>query len=522
MPLDAGDRYMPMISRQLVELPSDPALLRKVARLLEKAGEWSALASILGALSQCEPALPRTMVAEYDAWCRAGDPDQARRRLDRHVQVMLGRGPQAVAALRGSFRAAGLSSAIVNLEHSILERSPHDRTSRLRYLVALIEAGAIDQAVALVGDMMSASGCPTAFRRRIMEAFSESAESAWLTAAKEFALADPTGFITYLHTLEDDKQTIALVHLCDVAMHGGREIIRTQLTIAECLERSGHFEQADMAYASVESKLSTEESLNEAAPTSSTLLFRNQPLLGCLVECIRWYCALQAPVRVHIGACSTGEEVYSLALALEREGLLTQCALSASDVDSSLVARARGGVVDPRNANRMPTSYLARFQPQRDGGLRLAEEVLARIAFDTQDLLAPGSEAAYHVLLANNVLVHFPGAEASSMLLRLSERLTPDGLLCIGGSRHDRIAAALATARLMPIVAHADRVYESWRLQRHAWYIDPRPYWAIPPARSSGQETWRHTALFARSADVAAQLQRRLERLEAVQALEPG
>ncbi len=426
-----------------VRLPADAGVLKRMARILEQGGHWSALASVLAAVEQIDPA---------------------------------------------------------------------DWRSGLRRAIALDNADDSPAAAQAIGERIARSHAAAC--ALMLEQLAAQGRDALLQAALEaLARKDAKALLAYVSkSARLDHGAPLLEAVKHISVPQWNPLL-LDLAYAEAAEHYGRFEEADRTYAALEPSLSIDASPRTATPTPSTLLFRNLPLLECLLDIAAWYVERNGSASVHVAACSSGEEVYSLAAAIQAKGLAGKCSLSASDVDPALVERARSGRIDPRAKTSIPGDMRTYFGEHADGGVRFDDALLRRIEFRIDDMTqAPGHEGRYDLLVANNMLVHFPDAESRRMLPNLVARLRPGGTLCIGGSRQDSLMQEIDAQGLHPITTHAGEIFEAWRLQRHAWYVDPRPYWALPPSRLTASEPWRHTALFARDAETAQALEAVLAR----------
>lgn len=285
--------------------------------------------------------------------------------------------------------------------------------------------------------------------------------------------------------------------------------VQVELAYAQAMEFAGQPDVADRAYAMVASRLVVESSPRIATPTPSTRLYRNPPLLETLAACIVHRVDTRGSARVHVGAVSTGEEVYSLATLIESAGYLGRIELSASDIDPTLVRRARTGVVERSSEGAKPAGFeAAYFVRQKDGRLRLIPDLRKAIRIEVRDLMRPQRGGPlWDVCIANNLLVHFSDAGKIELLNGLVASLAPDGILCIGGLCNDPIEEALRGHGLFPVRWRIGEIHEAWRIQRNAWYTQPRPYWALPPCRFADGMEWRYAAVFARTRARAAELE---------------
>lgn len=563
-----------------VQLPGDPILLRRIARILEQAREWTSLASLLGAMLRLNPQDWRTRLRQHDAWQSAENEAEATRSLEAMLDAALDN-PRDTAALRRVLESGGRKQAVIALQArlvarnpkdwrawltqydalrsagredeaercldsvltvaldnrrdtatfrrllengghaqarlkmqaAVLARDPADWRTALKHAFALADAGDHARARATITDQMELPSRTFTARKLILEQLLDHGDGDLVAAAFEaLARSDGKGLRAYLVGMPESARSQAIWEIARRTSVAEWDPVQAELARVEALENSGNPVEADRLRAAIEPALSFEASPKEATPTPSTLMFRNRALLECLVAAAAWFIERNGTASVHVGACSTGEEAYSLALLLADAGLIDRCELTASDVDPALVRRARKGVLEAKVANAIPGALLERcFRRQADGRLRLDAAILDRIAFSTIDLTQPSRTAArYDILVANNVLVHFPGEGANGMLQAMVGRVQPQGLLCIGGGRQDDLQKTIELSGLVPVTTHADAVFEGWRLQRHAWYVNPRPYWALPPARLTAAEPWRHAALFARSAGTAHAVETRL------------
>ena len=92
------------------------------------------------------------------------------------------------------------------------------------------------------------------------------------------------------------------------------------------------------------------------------MMYRNLLLLHQLVETIAWMAEDSGrTVSVHVAACSSGEEPYSLAMALIEAGLDAQCRLCASDVSRPLVEKAKRALIHRKSLANVPDDLVERY-----------------------------------------------------------------------------------------------------------------------------------------------------------------
>ena len=142
----------------------------------------------------------------------------------------------------------------------------------------------------------------------------------------------------------------------------------------------------------------------------------------------------RGPLSIWSAGCATGEEAYSVAMALLEAGRAGQGdRVLATDVSARALAAAREGVYGPRALRKLPAALADRWL-EGAGTLRVKEPVRALVTFARHNLMA--AEAApggpFDVVLCRNVLIYFDEATAARVVGRLAAALAPGGTLVLG------------------------------------------------------------------------------------------
>lgn len=179
----------------------------------------------------------------------------------------------------------------------------------------------------------------------------------------------------------------------------------------------------------------------EAVAVHETWFLRDGgPFEFLLAEAARWRAERWAAVprlRVLCLACATGEEAWSLAMALCEAGLgLHDFVVEAFDLSEAALEKARQGVYGSR-AFRSPRaeSWRERWCERVAGGYRIREALRPTVRFEQANLMDPrwsDGLAPAHLIFCRNVLIYFGTNARSRMLERLASLLVPDGMLFTG------------------------------------------------------------------------------------------
>jgi chemotaxis protein methyltransferase CheR len=151
--------------------------------------------------------------------------------------------------------------------------------------------------------------------------------------------------------------------------------------------------------------------------------------------------ALRArPLRVLSAGCSSGEEPYSLAIALHDSGLELrgiEWRIDACDLNRERLARAREGVYEGGSLRTCEAETLRRYFETQEGRHRLRDRYRKGVRFFEANLAAAtGSIGSppYDVVLCRNLLIYFDDAGFDRTVRLLGRALGPEGWLVLGHS----------------------------------------------------------------------------------------
>jgi chemotaxis protein methyltransferase CheR len=180
----------------------------------------------------------------------------------------------------------------------------------------------------------------------------------------------------------------------------------------------------------------------DALSVQETYFWREMDQINALVKILvpAWFSENRGPLRIWSAACASGEEPFTIAMALEEAGWLRrgQIEILASDASGAALERARRGIFRERSFRNMPISLRAKyFQSVPQGGWCIKPELLVRVRFQRANLVAPaeiGALAGAPVIFCRNVFIYF-SAEAIRRTVRcFAERMPGGGHLFVGAS----------------------------------------------------------------------------------------
>ncbi len=167
-------------------------------------------------------------------------------------------------------------------------------------------------------------------------------------------------------------------------------------------------------------------------------------------------------IRIWSAGCSTGQEIYSLAMLFAEDPVRWQgwtIDLLGSDVSETAVNRARAGLYTQFEAQRgLGVTQMIRWFSEGDDGWRVAEALRRNVRFQVHNILEmPPHPGQFDIVMCRNVLLYLSLDKKRAAFERLSSALAPDGWLMLG-------AGETVIGQTEKLVADRD-----WRgLYRHA------------------------------------------------------
>lgn len=159
--------------------------------------------------------------------------------------------------------------------------------------------------------------------------------------------------------------------------------------------------------------------------------------------------------RIWSAACSSGEEPYSVAMALEEAPASTwPWHIECVDISHRILAKAAAGIYRQEAVERLTPDRIRRFfdsghGPQA-GNYRVKASLRARLGFQQLNLLEgePPYTEPFHVIFCRNVMIYFDRQTQTELVQKLTRRLVPGGYLFVGHSESlTGITHALQTVR---------------------------------------------------------------------------
>jgi chemotaxis protein methyltransferase CheR len=153
----------------------------------------------------------------------------------------------------------------------------------------------------------------------------------------------------------------------------------------------------------------------ETVSVHTTSMFRDPEVYSALRKTVIPLLRTYPFVRIWHAGCSSGEEVYSLAIVLQEEGIYDRCRLYATDISDAVVDRARQGVFSLEAMRDNTVRYRqaggredfsSYYLTDRNHAI-IRQPLRRNTVFSQHNLVCDGAFNEFQLILCRNVMIYF-------------------------------------------------------------------------------------------------------------------
>jgi chemotaxis protein methyltransferase CheR len=154
-------------------------------------------------------------------------------------------------------------------------------------------------------------------------------------------------------------------------------------------------------------------------------------------------------LKIWHAGCATGEEVYSVAIVLQEEGLFERTHIYATDFNEVVIQKARQGIYEIDKLKTYTRNYqnaggcasFGDYYTARYEYARMKQFLKENITFSDHNLVTDGTFGEMNMILCRNVLIYFNRELQNRVFGLLKESLCEGGYLCIGTKESIRFSS---------------------------------------------------------------------------------
>ncbi|MCS6821265.1 MAG: protein-glutamate O-methyltransferase CheR [Microscillaceae bacterium] len=170
-------------------------------------------------------------------------------------------------------------------------------------------------------------------------------------------------------------------------------------------------------------------------------------------------------VSIWHAGCSSGEEVYTMAIVLKEMGLLENVKIIATDIDTTILQKAREGVYPLKNMEMNIKNYqryggtvgLEKYYKEEGNKAIMDKSLVRDVTYKEHNLVTGGVFGKFDLILCRNVMIYFNQQLQNSVLKVFHESLFKYGYLAIG-SKESLIWCEIANKFI--VVNNEEKIYK--------------------------------------------------------------
>lgn len=139
-------------------------------------------------------------------------------------------------------------------------------------------------------------------------------------------------------------------------------------------------------------------------------------------------------LKIWSAACSTGDEPYSLVMALSRHVPLHQINVLATDLDKQVIAKAKTGLYGEKSIVSVPADLKQKYFTKVGPSYKISDEIKHRVVFKEHNLLKDIYPTDCHLIVCRNVLIYFTEEAKNEVFCKFNKSLAKDAVLFIGST----------------------------------------------------------------------------------------
>ena len=139
-------------------------------------------------------------------------------------------------------------------------------------------------------------------------------------------------------------------------------------------------------------------------------------------------------LKIWSAACSTGDEPYSLVMALSRHIPLNMIRITATDIDKQVIAKAKVGLYSEKSIASVPDDLKKKYFTKVGLSYQISDEIKSRVDFKEHNLLENNYPKDYDMIVCRNVLIYFTEEAKDEVFRKFYQSLKPGGILFIGST----------------------------------------------------------------------------------------
>lgn len=195
----------------------------------------------------------------------------------------------------------------------------------------------------------------------------------------------------------------------------------------------------------------------EEITVNVTEMFRDPAFYEALRKEVLPVLATYPLIRIWHAGCSTGEEVYSMAILLHEANLLHKSLLYATDLNPDVLEKAKQGIFPAGQMKQYSENYIlaggkkdfSSYYTSRYDRAKFDKTLTKKMIFATHNLVSDRSFNEFQLIFCRNVMIYFDKELQDRVLQLFDQSLEPLGFLALGSKETLRFSTIASSYKLV-------------------------------------------------------------------------
>lgn len=187
----------------------------------------------------------------------------------------------------------------------------------------------------------------------------------------------------------------------------------------------------------------------EEITVNVTEMFRDPPFYRVLREHVLPVLATHPLIRIWHAGCSTGEEVYSMAILLQEANLLQKSLIYATDINPSVLQTLQAGIFPMAQMRQYSENYIesggkkdfSNYYTAKYDWAKFDEKLTSKVIVSTHNLVSDRSFNEFQLIVCRNVMIYFDKQLQERVFTLFDESLANLGFLALGSKENLKYSA---------------------------------------------------------------------------------
>ena len=139
-------------------------------------------------------------------------------------------------------------------------------------------------------------------------------------------------------------------------------------------------------------------------------------------------------LKIWSAACSTGDEPYSLVMALSDFVPLNRIQIMATDINDQVIEKAKIGLYSEKSIASVPEDKKKEFFTKNGNFYQISDKIKKCVTFKQHNLLKDPYPTGMHLIVCRNVLIYFTEEAKDEIFEKYYRSLADNGVLFIGST----------------------------------------------------------------------------------------